>query len=116
MAETVKKTIWLRGLVEDLDLHQGGTMMFCDSQSTIHVTKRKMYHEGTKNINVRYHFIREIKVIKIKKIGTADNTTDMMTKSVPSHKFEHCLNYLVFKMAKVEAIGAKKDNKVTKNA
>ena len=53
-----------------------------------------MYHEKIKHIDVRYHFIREIKVIKVKKIDTADNPVDMMTKSIRLRKFEPCLELL----------------------
>ena len=53
-----------------------------------------MYHKRTQHIDVRNHFIQEIKVIKVKKIGTANNPADMMTKLVPSLKFEHCLDLL----------------------
>jgi len=66
-SEAVKEVILLKGLVEDLGLHQGVTTVFCDSQSTIHLIKHQKYHERTEHIDVRYHFIREIKVIKIKK-------------------------------------------------
>ena len=90
----MKDAIWLRGLVEDFGLYQGVTMMICDSQSAIHLTKHQMYHERTKHIDVRYHFIQEIEVIKVKKIGTADNSTDMMTKPIPSRKFDYCLELL----------------------
>jgi len=31
VTEVVKEAIWLRGLIEDLDLHQGVTMVFYDS-------------------------------------------------------------------------------------
>ena len=84
VTETVKEAIQLRCLVEDLGLHQGVTTVFCDSQSAIHLTKHQMYHERTKHIDVRYHFIREIEFIKVKKIGTVDNPADMMTNPVPS--------------------------------
>ena len=84
VTEVVKEAIWLRGLVENLGLHQGVIIIFCDSQSTIHLMKHQMYHEKTKHIDVRYHFIREIEVIKVKKISTANNPTDIMTKFVPS--------------------------------
>ena len=67
--------------------------MFCDSQSAIHLTKHQIY-ERTKHIDVRYQFIREIEVIKVKKISTADNPADIMTKPVPSRKFEYCLELL----------------------
>ena len=57
--KAVKKAIWLKGLVGDLGLQQGDTLVFCDSQSTIHLTKNQMYHKRPKHIDVRYHFISE---------------------------------------------------------
>lgn len=50
-----------------------------------------MFHERTKLINVRYHYIQgfisqdDIKVCKI--ISTHDNCADIMSKSVPATKF-----------------------------
>ena len=60
VAEVVKEAIWLRGLVSDLGLQQGETVVFCDSQSAIHLTKNQMYHERTKHIDVRFHFLRKV--------------------------------------------------------
>ena len=74
----------------------------CDSQSAIHLTKHQMYHERTKHIDFTYHFIWEIKVIKVKKIGITNNSADMMTKPVPSSSIVS--NYLVFKVVKVEPV------------
>ena len=68
VTEAVKKIIWLRGLVEDLGLHQGVITVFCDSQSAIHLMKHQMYHERTKHIDARYHFIREIESSKLRKL------------------------------------------------
>jgi hypothetical protein len=56
--EIVKEAIWLKGLISDLDLQQDETVVFCDSQSAIHLTKNQMYHEMTKHIDVRYHFLQ----------------------------------------------------------
>ena len=42
-----------------------------------------MFHEKTKHIDVRYHFLCEIidrGDIVVSKVGTQDNPTDMMTK------------------------------------
>ena len=42
-----------------------------------------MFHERTKHIDVRYHFVREIIAhgdIIVNKVGTQDNPIDMMTK------------------------------------
>ena len=53
----------------------------------------QMYHERTKHINVRYHYIRDVVAegnLKVCKISTHDNPADMMTKPVPTNKFELC--------------------------
>ncbi|GJZ92901.1 hypothetical protein Tco_0664966, partial [Tanacetum coccineum] len=69
----------------------------CDNQSAIHLSRNAMFHERTKHINVRYHFIREIvesKEIKVAKIGTKDNAADAFTKVVPGPKFKYCMKIL----------------------
>jgi hypothetical protein len=55
--EAVKEAIWLRGLVSDLGFQQDETVVFCYSQSAIHLTKNQMYHERTIHIDVKYHFL-----------------------------------------------------------
>lgn len=54
-----------------------------------------MFYERMKNIDVRYHFIREViacEYIAINKTNTYDNHDDMMIKALPVSKFKHCLN------------------------
>jgi hypothetical protein len=73
------------------------TTIFCDSQSTIHLTKNQMYHERTKHINVKYHFFREVVTqddIIMKKIAIEENPANMLTKPVPILKFKHCLDLI----------------------
>ncbi|KAG8490681.1 hypothetical protein CXB51_013812 [Gossypium anomalum] len=56
-----------------------------------------MFHERTKHIDVRYHFVRDIIArgdIVVSKISTHENPADMMTKSLPITKFEHCLDLI----------------------
>ena len=58
------------------------------------LTKDQMYHERTKHIDVRYHFIRGLVAdgdVKVCKISTHDNPADMMTKPISVAKFELCL-------------------------
>jgi hypothetical protein len=97
VTEAVKEAIWLKGLVGDLGLKHGNTVVFCDSKSAIHLTKNKMYHERTKHIDVKFHFICDNVsqgIIAVKKVATTDNPADMMTKPVPLSKFRHCLNLI----------------------
>ena len=56
-----------------------------------------MFHERTKHIDVRYHFVHEIIAcgdIVVSKVGTQDNPTNIMTKSLPIAKFVHCSNLM----------------------
>ena len=74
---------------------QEKTTVFCDRQSAIHLSKNQVYHERTKHIAIRYHFIREIVsqgIVDVQKVSTHENPADMMTKAVPASKFRHCLD------------------------
>lgn len=84
----------MRGLVSDFGLHHDQATVFCDSLSVIYLAKDQAHHERTKHIDVRYHFLRDEKMIEVKKVGTADNPADMFTKPVPHSKFKHCLDLL----------------------
>ena len=76
--------------------------MFLDSQSAIHLCKNPIYHERTKHIDIRYHFVRDLVangIVKIQKIPTEDNLADMGTKvQVTTSKFKYCLNLLHVKI------------------
>jgi len=93
ISEACKEAIWLRGLYTELCGVTSCINIFCDSQSAICLTKYQMFHERTKHIDVRYHFIRGVIAegdVKVCKISTHDNPADMMTKPVPTTKFELC--------------------------
>jgi len=93
--EGMKEVIWLRGLVSELCLQQDVLVIFCDSQSVVHLTRNSKYHSRTKHIEIKHHFIRDIVDtgdIIVEKIHTAENSADMLTKPLPPTKFDHCLN------------------------
>ena len=93
ISEAVKEAIWIRQLVGELVQEEQGIVIYCDSQSAIHLTKNQMFHDRTKHIDIRYHFVRDVISggdIVIKKINTADNPADILTKALPATKFHHC--------------------------
>ena len=97
IVEAAKEALWLTGLVNELGVQQGEVQLHCDSQSATYLAKNQIYHARTKHIDVRFHKIRELIAygeILLQKIGTAENATDMLTKSVTTNKFKHCLNLL----------------------
>jgi hypothetical protein len=94
VSEAAKEAIWLRGIYSELCGISSCVTIHCDSQSAICLTKDQMFHQRTKHIDMRYHFIRDViargGVIKVRKIHNRDNPADMMTKPVATTKFELC--------------------------
>ena len=91
--EACKESVWLKGLFAELCGDDTCINLFCDSQSAIYLTKDQMFHERTKHIDVKYHYVRDVVAkgkLKVCKISTHDNPADMMTKPVPVSKFELC--------------------------
>ncbi|GKB63222.1 hypothetical protein Tco_0919408, partial [Tanacetum coccineum] len=97
LTKAMKEAIWLRGLLKELGVELNRVAVSCDNQGTIHLSQNHVFHERTKHINVRYHFIREVleaKTIKVLKVGTEHNDVDTLMKVVPGHKLQHCLEFL----------------------
>ena len=71
-------------------------VVFSDSQSDIHLSKNPMYHERTKYVDVRYHYVRDLVAndMNIQKVPTKNNPVDMGTKVLTATKFKHCLDLL----------------------
>ena len=93
--EAAKEVIWLKGLITELGLKQESVPIFCDSSSALHLCKNPAHHEKTKHIDIKLHFIRnEVSkgVIKMVKIHTDDNPSDLLTKVVLATKFKKCLD------------------------
>ena len=70
-----------------------------------------MFHERTKHIDVKYHYVRDVILqgkLKVWKISTHDNPADMMTKPVHVAKFEFCSNLVGFESLAQEAIWRQK--------
>nr|GFA34233.1 zinc finger, CCHC-type [Tanacetum cinerariifolium] len=83
LTKGVKESIWLKGLLIELGVKLRSVVINCDNQGAIHLSRNAMFHERTKHIKVRYHFINEIKEskeIEVAKIGMKDNAGDAFTK------------------------------------
>ena len=85
--------IWLRKILCGLfDLELGPTLIHCDNQSCIKLTENPVFHERTKHISIKYHFIRDWVqkgVVKLEYISTDEQVADILTKSLPRGKHVH---------------------------
>jgi hypothetical protein len=74
-------------------MQQEEAVVFCDSQSAMDLSKNATYHSRTKHIDVRFHWLRDVienQQMKLKKIHTDKNPSDMLTKIVSTDKLEIC--------------------------
>lgn len=97
LTEGIKEALWLKGMVDELGIAQDSITLYCDHQSAIHLSKHQVYHERSKHIDVKLHFIRDIidsKKVHIKKIASEENPADAFTKSLPTRKFKLCLDLI----------------------
>nr|CAN66749.1 hypothetical protein VITISV_005692 [Vitis vinifera] len=82
ITEASKELLWMKKY-----------LLYCDSQSAIHLNKNPTFHSKSKHIDLRYHWIRdalEMKLFYLEKIHTDENGSDMMTKPIPTEKLQFC--------------------------
>ncbi|KAK2989938.1 hypothetical protein RJ640_013862 [Escallonia rubra] len=85
----VCKAIWLRFLLRELHLPQKeSTEIFVDNKSAIALAKNPVFHDRSKHINTRYHYIRECiieKGVELKYVKSQDQVADIFTKPLKIH-------------------------------
>ena len=92
--EAIKEGVWLRGILGDFGIEQKVVRVLCDSNSAICLAKHQVFHERSKHIDVRLHFIRdqidkgEVEVLRV---STDENAADALTKALPHSKLKRCL-------------------------
>jgi hypothetical protein len=85
------QTIWLVRLLSDLlGRDTGAVELRVDSKSVLALAKNPVFHERSKHIRVRHHFIRgclEEGSIKVGYINTKDQLADLLTKPLGRIRF-----------------------------
>nr|GEV21660.1 putative reverse transcriptase, RNA-dependent DNA polymerase [Tanacetum cinerariifolium] len=64
----------------------------CCDQRTICIVKNLVFHQRTKHIEIRHHFIRdahEKRLVQVLKIHINDNVADLLTKAFDGPRFNH---------------------------
>lgn len=88
-SEAAREGIWLQRLLSEMTGEVPSPIsIFCDNQGAIEITKNPKFHERTKHIDIKYHFIRsayEEDKIDLQYIPTTEQSADIMTKPLPPH-------------------------------
>ena len=85
------EAVWLRKLFSKLFEHVlDTTVIFCDNQSGICLSENPVFHNRSKHIDIKYHFIHNMVqrgAIRFHHIGTDEQVTDILTKPLGKVKF-----------------------------
>jgi hypothetical protein len=87
------ESIWLRKLLTDLfELEMRETLILCDNQSCIKMTKNPVFHDRSKHMEIRYHYIRDMVqrgALMLQYISTDEKVVEVLTKPLSHIKFEY---------------------------
>lgn len=90
-SEATAQVIWLRCVLEDLGESQTeATLLKCDNMSAISMSRNPVFHQKTRHINRKFHFIREALqegVIDVQYCRSEEQLADILTKALPKEKF-----------------------------
>jgi hypothetical protein len=85
--------MWLRKLLSYFfNTKMEPTVIHCDNQSCINLSENPVFHERSKHIEMRYHYVRDIvqkNILSIHYVPTVEQTTDILTKPMSLKKFVH---------------------------
>nr|GEX19915.1 retrovirus-related Pol polyprotein from transposon TNT 1-94 [Tanacetum cinerariifolium] len=110
LSESCAQVIWMRTQLKDYGFDYKKIPLYCDSQSAITISCNPVQHSRTKQINVRYHFIKEQVqrgVIKLSFVRTEYQLADMFTKALPKERFQYLVRRIGMRcltLAKLEVL------------
>jgi hypothetical protein len=91
-SESSKEAVWIDRLLKEIGQEESMPIpLLCDNQSAIRLAKNPEFHQRTKHVDIKYHFIREqLKngVIDMQYVGTDDQLADMLTKPLETSRFQ----------------------------
>ena len=87
-----REIAWLRSLLKEIGFEQlGPTPLMCDNRSAVLMVQNPVFHDRTKHIDVKYHYVRQqykLKNIEMLPVRSQDELADMLTKPLKSQELE----------------------------
>ena len=81
-------------LLSDLfDFQLDATCIYCDNRSCVKLSKNPMFHDKSKHIEIKYHYIRDMVhrgAVKLQYVASMnEQIADVLTKPLARVKFEY---------------------------
>jgi hypothetical protein len=87
------EAVWLRKLLAGIfDLELEPTLIHCDDQSCAKLTENPVFHDRSKLIEIKYHYIRDMVqrgVVELQYISMDEQIADILTKPLSRVKYEY---------------------------
>jgi hypothetical protein len=94
----IHKAVWLRKLLADLFGHEmDSTVIHCDNQSCVKLSENPAFHDKSKHIEIKYHYIRDLvqRKVHVQYLSTHEQVANVFTKPLARMKFEYFRERLV---------------------
>ena len=114
MSEATKEAMYLRQLLQDINMlpQPAPTIIYCDNQAAIQLTKTESQHNRAKHIDIRHHFVRDAirrKIVTFKYVNSENNTADILTKAIPTPQHQKLVKQLNLKVKSASSSGGNMD-------
>ncbi|KAL8132390.1 hypothetical protein AgCh_008039 [Apium graveolens] len=89
--------LWMKNQLLDYSLQVDRIPIFCDNTSTIAITKNPVHHSRTKQIEIKYHFIREHVMngtVELHFVLSEKQLADIFTKPLDESTFSRLVSEL----------------------
>jgi hypothetical protein len=91
LTAAVQEVIWLKRMLSNLKVYsKSKVVIFQENQGAIAFAKNPIFHQRTKHIDIKYHFVREqveSNEFELVYVPTTMMQADVMTKNLPRPKF-----------------------------
>ena len=96
--QATKEAIWLRNILEELSFKQEKpTIIHCDNQAAIALSKNPEYHSRSKHVDIQYHFLRQhvdMKTVNLNFVASECMAADGLTKALTRYKHHRFCNFM----------------------
>ena len=98
--KAAQEIIWMQNLINELNLpglQVNNTPLFIDNNAALKLSRNPEFHDRTKHIEMKYHFLRQVTLdghINTKRVDSKNNLADILTKALPRDSFEALLRAL----------------------